>query len=285
MGWKKFREFENNADAELLIRLLDEHQVDYEVEQLPKLRLEEEHQFPVVIKLDEREIRRVNELLLSEKESELRFKAFDFFDDKDQASDLLNLLKKHNIPHIIGDSSSGVDTMYFNVPTPYYVMVQIRHFEKVKDLIAEDAQDLVQNLGPDYPLYQMNNQELLGILEHQDKWHLNDVLMAQRILGERGTQYSQKDVELMKQRRWIDLSQPKSVKPLYIGLAYLTSILGGLVGVIIGLRYFSSEGSDPDRQSFYIYDQMTRSHGKKIFILGIIVFVAVIVKMYFFNQN
>ncbi|MCP4439397.1 MAG: hypothetical protein GY810_10695 [Aureispira sp.] len=285
MAWQKYREFENNADAEVLIRLLDEHQVDYELEELPKLRLEEESQLPVVVKLEEKQIRKVNKLLLAEEERQSAYEAIETFDNIDQARDLLDLLEKHEIPYRTGETGSAIDTTHTNSPTlkRTYVMVQTKYFKKVNALQEEIAQDLIQDLGKDYHLYKMDDQELLDILEHQDEWHINDVLMAQRILGERGIKYSRKDIELMKQRRWIDLRQAKSVEAKKIGFAYLMAVIGGFIGIFYGMHYLSDKGYDPDGRSFYTYDENARKHGRQILILGIVVFIAVILNVYFLN--
>lgn len=283
MAWQKYKAFENNEDAELLIKLLEEHQVDYELEQLPKLRLEDKEELPVVVKLDAKQIRRVNKLLLAEEQRQLTFETIETFDNMAQARDLLDLLEKHNIPYRTGETGSVIDTTHTNSPTLIrtYVMVQTKYFKKINALQAEQARELIQNLDEDYHLYKMNNQELLDILEHQDEWHVNDVLMAQRILRERGVQYTEKDLELMKQRRWIDLRQSKSVEQKTIAFGYFMAILGGFIGIFIGIHFLSDLGYDPDGKSFHTYDQNARKHGKQILILGVTVFLLTMLNIYF----
>lgn len=282
MAWQKYKSFENDDDAAVLVKLLEEHRVKFKLEKLTKNELNDEVRLPITINVNQHQVRKVDKLLLAEDERQSAFETIENFDNIEQARDLLDLLEKNGIPYTTGETGSAIDTTHTNSPTltKTYVMVQIKHFEKVNTLQAAIAKDLIQDLGTDYHLYQFKNQELLDILEHQDEWHINDVLMAQRILAERGMHYSQKDIELMKQRRWIDLRQTKPVDTLRLAIAYILAFLGGFVGLFMGWHYAYDQGYDPDGRTFYTFDTPTREHGIRILKLSVLALIVWVIGIY-----
>lgn len=63
----------------------------------------------------------------------------------------------------------------------------------------------------------------------------------------------------------------KQGSQFWMVVAFIISILGGVVGIIAGYQYYYSKHKSIDGEEYYYYNESTRKYGKWMMIIGCIV--------------
>ncbi len=194
------------------------------------------------------------------------------FSNGEEARALAAALEAHGIPAVVANTSASFDPSFANNPVQQEYRVRIRQvdFGKADAFLLEDAAATLRAIPGDYYLFGFTDAELLDVLAKRDEWGKLDYLLARKLLAERGHPVDDATLETLQQQRLAALRQPDATAQSWIPLAYLSVLLGGVLGVLLGWHLFSYRKTLPDGSQVYGYTPTDRDHGKRIFWLGIV---------------
>jgi hypothetical protein len=113
---------------------------------------------------------------------------------------------------------------------------------------------------------------LFDILSKPDEWNEFDYQLSGLILRERGKEISSDTIDLLRKQRINELSKPDEGHRNWMYAGYIFALLGGLLGVFIGWHLSTFKKTLPNGQRVNGYNAQDRRHGRRIFIIGIIMF-------------
>ena len=200
------------------------------------------------------------------------FLTFRKFNDIELAKEIAGRLEQGNIQFLLEDNSRFFDPSFANSTLDSDIRIKLRPVDFVKgDKILEDfysaSLDKVDN---DYYLLSFTDEELMEIVSKPDEWGAYDYQLAQKLLKERGLEIKPEVAQLLKKQRINDLARPDKPHKYWIYAGYISAILGGLFGIIIGwtLGYFKK--TLPDGQRVHAFGEKDRKHGQNILLIAII---------------
>ncbi|HEY9002529.1 MAG TPA: hypothetical protein VIM89_14325 [Mucilaginibacter sp.] len=211
------------------------------------------------------------------------FITYQKFNDSALANDLAGLLDQHHIPYFIQEETSGFDPslVMSNAPVDYAIKLKSEDFEKVNQLRKEYEEKNLDDVEKDYYLFSFTDDELMEVLTKADEWSTFDVVLARKILTERGKNISDADITSINEKRIEELKVPEPPQTTWIILGYLLAFFGGLLGLFIGWHLKSYKKTLPSGEKVYGYTENDRWHGKLIFYISIIgVIVGIIYKLW-----
>lgn len=200
------------------------------------------------------------------------------FENKDEALRLGKLFKANDIEYIIEDAGIAFEPIFSSnkVNNEYCLKIQKRDFEKTDHLMTEASKAIVPNTNPqenDYYLFNFTDNELMDLVAKRDEWSKHDFNLALSILKDRGKELSAEEIAAMKIQRIEDLSQPEKHNTLWIYIGYLSAILGGFFGILIGWYLMSAKNKLPNGDMVPAFSPSGRKHGMIMLVLGIICFI------------
>ncbi len=155
------------------------------------------------------------------------------------------------------------------------LMIRQSDFEKARTIQDHEAEDVLTGIAEDYYLFEFSDDELFEILAKPDEWNPVDYKLSQRLLKERGHQVNDELLRSLKQDRIADLSKPDESQAGWIVFGYILLIFGGFFGFLIGWYLWTMKKTLPTGEKIYVYTKSDRKHGKRLFILGLIIFPTV----------
>lgn len=210
------------------------------------------------------------------------------FPTEEQADELVELLVDNEITaRVSKDEDNVAIAMQVNIaPNKFQVIIDRHHLENAKSVLKKVALEQLKDIPSDYYLYEFTNDELLQVLIERNEWSETDVLLSQKILDDRGVQFKAKEIEDKYLMRQLELAEPEGGQVGWILIGYISAILGGLLGMIIGSFIWRATNRMPDGTKVPAYTDEVRQHGRVIFIIATIVFSSVILlNVIFFLQN
>jgi hypothetical protein len=210
------------------------------------------------------------------------FITYQKFNDPALANDLAELLGQHHIPYFIQEETSGFDPslVMSNAAVDYALKIKSGDFEKVNQLRKEYEEKNLRDVDKDYYLFGFSDDELMEVLTKADEWSIFDVVLARKLLNERGTRISDADILAIDKKRVEELKTPEPPQTTWIILGYLLAFFGGLLGLFIGWHLKSYKKTLPSGEKIYGYTENDRWHGKLIFYISIVgVIVGIIYKL------
>jgi hypothetical protein len=200
---------------------------------------------------------------------------FKIFNDRETAEDFVEVLGAENISYFIEEDALSFDPSYANNPLnkDYAVKIAAADFENATRAYENYFNALVNKADPDYYLFKFSDEELLDIIAKPDEWGSFDYTLAQNILKQRGIKISQEEKEQFKADRLIELAVPATEKRSMIVGYYVASVLFFPVGIIIGWIWGYSKKQLPNGEKIHAYDANTQMHGRRLFVIGIVLLV------------
>jgi hypothetical protein len=200
---------------------------------------------------------------------------FKIFNDRETAEDFAEVLGAENISYFIEEDALSFDPSYANNPLnkDYAVKIAAGDFENATRAYENYFNALVNKADPDYYLFKFSDEELLDIIAKPDEWGSFDYTLAQNILKQRGIKISQEEKEQFKADRLIELAVPATEKRSMIVGYYVASVLFFPVGIIIGWIWGYSKKQLPNGEKIHAYDANTQMHGRRLFVIGIVLLV------------
>ena len=198
------------------------------------------------------------------------------YNDPALAEPLIELLQKNDIDYEFIESPmvfSASLTFSEELNREYAVKVRPGDFDKAEQLLIDDEAQHIDDVENDYYLFAFSDDELLDVVTNYEEWGTFDVVLARKILNERGIKID--DLKL-KEQKITALKKPEEANGGWIIAGYLMALAGGLLGILIGWFLWTSKKTLPNGERLYAYDEVDRWHGKRIFFIGVIVFAIAI---------
>ena len=204
--------------------------------------------------------------------------------DQLELNSFIELLKSNEIPFEVEDISANFNPTM--VPRDGSIDMRVKilpgYFDEVRRLETEELKPLLEEIDSDYYLFSFTHDELKDILKNRIEWSLFDVLLAEKILLEKGSAASPTEIETLKNDAINELSTEKRLDVFQLIIAYFASILLPFLGLIIGYFYLSHKQTLPNGEQRFVYDKRSRYNGKIIALIGGIQLVITFLTYVFF---
>lgn len=196
---------------------------------------------------------------------------FKSFYNHQDAIDLKEFLHNHGIEAEIVRSKPVADKIIAGdgLEKDIFVKIDPGDFGKANKLLDAHIESNLSQLDPDYYLFSFADEELFEIVQKSDEWNNQDVVLAKKILRDRGYDLSEKQVSDMRWTRIKELSQTESESPKWMYLAYLASIVVPPIGLIFGLSLLQAKKLLPDGTKVLAYNQQTRMRAQRVVIVSL----------------
>jgi hypothetical protein len=206
---------------------------------------------------------------------EPEFITYQKFDDPALADDLAETLNENGIAFNIQEETTGFDPslVMSNAAVYYAVKIKSEDFEKVNALLKEKENIETDQVEKDYYLFGFTDSELRDVIIKADEWSVFDVVLARKILAERGINMSDTEISRIHEKRVEELKRPEKPQTTWIIIGYICAFAGGLLAVFIGWYLVTAKKTLPDGKRVYEYDEHDRQQGKYIFYIGITIAV------------
>ncbi len=203
------------------------------------------------------------------------YAVFKKFSNIEQATELMALLKDHNVDHQLVDNSPAIDITFSGNTLQNEVQILIKQsdFDMANELLEKQAENLIDQVDKNHYLFDFTNEELYEILMKPDEWSAFDYKLTQKILNDKGQPVDQDLIKTLRKQRIEDMAQPEQGQKPWIYLGYFFAIFGGLIGLFIGRYLWTYKKTLPDGRKVNAYSKSDQRHGHTIFIIGIVCFV------------
>jgi len=216
------------------------------------------------------------------------------FDNIELAQQFIDVLKDNDIEYQFSEDAFSFDPGFRisgTIAPKFDVKIHPGDFEKVNAIFGSTVIE-DQEIEPDYYLLSFSNDELKDVLKNQDEWDSYDVLLARKLLAERGIEVTKQQIDSYKVQRLEQLQRPEKSQMIWIIAGYLLIILGGLysifpqvLGMFIGWHLKSHKKTLPNGEQVYGYSETDKKHGQIIFTLSIIgLIIAMLRRLYLTGQ-
>ena len=199
---------------------------------------------------------------------EPEFITYQKFDDPVLANELAEQLGQHDIEYYVEE---GLRSRA--VSTDWAVKINPADFEKANQLLMADESENITEIGKDYYLFSFSDEELMEVVTKADEWSAFDVVLARKLLSERGKSISDEAISILNKKRIEALKEPDPPQTYWIVIGYICAFCGGLLGIFIGWYLTTFKKTLPNGEKVYEYSEGDRKHGRAIFYIGIIVLV------------
>jgi hypothetical protein len=191
----------------------------------------------------------------------------------------VELLQANEIPYELEDDVQVFDVSFANANhnRDYRIKLYPEDFERVNELRNNLAEVELDEVDPDYYLFQFSNEELIDLISKQDEWSPFDFQLAQKILKSRGSEVSSQKINELKEQRIEELSQPEKDSKPWIIIGYICAFLFPFFGIIMGVYMLSSKKTLPNGEKASSFSQSTRNSGMIILLISCIVFALAMV--------
>lgn len=202
------------------------------------------------------------------------------FHDPALGEPLVELLRENNIPFDVEDTSPQLDVTFSGsmVQHVFRILVPSSHFDEANALLDELAQKHIEEtpVDDDHYLYEFSDNELFDVLVKKDEWSKEDILLARKILTDRGKTISDKEIERLWQERLEEFRKPERA---HMGWIVFAIIFSPFLGILIGWYWMTIMKTDPTGYKSYAYDPFTQTLGKALaFVCAL--FYAVLIFLY-----
>ena len=210
---------------------------------------------------------------------EPEFITYQKFNDAGLAAELTEQLDMHDIEYFLEEESFNFDPslVLSNATKQYAVKIKGEDFERVNQLLKTAETGNIADADKDYYLFSFTDGELMDVIVKADEWSAYDVVLARKILADRGKGISDETISKIRQSRIEELKKPEHSQGIWIVIGYGCALLGGILGIFIGWHLSTYKKTLPDGERVYDYNDEDRKHGRRIFYLSIIVFAISII--------
>lgn len=202
---------------------------------------------------------------------EEEYTAFRTFNSIEEASPVLEMLKSKGIDCKAANPAQNLNSSFGGVRNPYEVQVLVKtsDFTNAENALMEIAKQSA-TADNDHYLSAFTDAELVEIIEKPDEWSEEDYMLAQKMLKERGHSISDETLAKLRNARMEELRAPQKADEIWIYIGYVTSLMGGFLGIFIGWLYMTTKKLLPNGERVYAYDNSTRKNGRNMLVIGIL---------------
>lgn len=194
---------------------------------------------------------------------------------QEEAEALSKVLSDNDIISKITKDSGDLDYVFQGeAPTnKFEVHICEDDHQKAEAILTNLAKEDLNSVDKDYYLFTFTDDELKDILIKKNEWNEFDVLLSQKILEDRGVEINSKEIENQRELRDLELQKPEGGQTGWIIFGYITALIGGFIGILLGYSLWLSKKKLPNGTKVPAYNDDIRKHGKIIFYLGVVMFV------------
>ena len=203
------------------------------------------------------------------------FESYRRFADEESASELMELLDKNHIVYETETTETTSKDLIFVAPQTldtFLVKLKPGDFKTVNDLLQQVPEPTINEERFNF-LSEFEDNDLLEIIASPVEWEKGDAQIAEQLLKQRGKELTDDKIIELQKKKFETESKPKKGKPIWLLIGFISALLGGLFGILIGWHYYYSKAIDPNGNKFYEFDKATKKQGLIMFIIGIISFV------------
>jgi len=206
---------------------------------------------------------------------EPEFITYQKFNDPALAKVLSETLEKHRIDCLIEEDSTSFDPFftYNSLAIEFLVKIKPADFERANQLLKEEADDDIGEADKDHYLFAFTNDELMEVITKADEWSAFDVVLARKILAEKGITISDQQISQINWDRVEELKIAESMSTTQLWICYLFAVGLGFIGIIMGVHVLTGKKTLPDGKRVYAYTENDRWHGKQFLYIGIASFI------------
>lgn len=194
------------------------------------------------------------------------------FNDLALARDLVKILDDAGIEYLLEESPVIFNPTFATrteASNEYVIKISNDDFVRADQIIEQHELKFTEEVAPDHYLFGFTDDELTDVVAKADEWSAFDVVLAKKILRDRGKSISQEQEQALKQERLAELKTPERSDSNWVTAGYLFAACGGVLGLFIGWQLWQSKKIMPNGEQVYTYNQRDRSSGQQIFYLSI----------------
>jgi hypothetical protein len=199
------------------------------------------------------------------------FVIYKMFADKTPAQILGRLLEANQIEYIIEDNSSLLDASFAGgaeLAKEFAVCVSEADVSRVNKIIEASAESDMANIDADYYLNEFTDDELREVVLKSDEWNEFDVVLAKKMLKQRGIELSAEDLSAFREQRIEMLARPEKSQIYTVLFGYVFALLSGVIGIAIGWFLYTQKKTLPNGKKVYSFNSTDRKHGGLIMFIG-----------------
>lgn len=205
------------------------------------------------------------------------------FQDRELLGDYVDLFEKAEIPFSVEDSKPRFDASFANDESRRYYRINVAPVDlrSALELCERMDQKILTELPDDYYLFQFSDEELREVLVRSFEWNSLDVMLAKKLLIERGVPFSEGTIAFQREELLDELDAPEKEDTVIVACGYIFCFLGGFFGLLIALSILNSKKTTRDGFRIPRYNDQTRSHAKNM----LLIFVGIIVILMIFSTT
>lgn len=205
------------------------------------------------------------------------------FQDRELLGDYVDLFEKAEIPFSVEDSKPRFDATFANDESRRYYRINVAPVDlgSALELCERMDQKILTELPDDYYLFQFSDEELREVLVRSFEWNSLDVMLAKKLLIERGVPFSEGTITFQREELLDELDAPEKEDTVIVVCGYIFCFLGGFFGLLIALSILNSKKTTRDGFRIPRYNDQTRSHAKNM----LLIFVGIIVILMIFSTT
>ncbi len=197
------------------------------------------------------------------------------FYSQEEANEFINLLQNAKIDFEIEREKNVLDKIYVgeSLDPMFAIKIPENSFAEVNSLLLLNAQLQLNNINPDYYLFNFSNQELIDVVNSKNDWNFFDQALASKIISERKVEIPVEPTQALVNTTYI----PNKIDAVWLFLEYILSVVVPFTGAIIGLATLYAYKTLSDGNKVKMYDEATRTHAKIILSIGIVWILIVLI--------
>ncbi len=115
--------------------------------------------------------------------------------------------------------------------TDWAVKIRAEDFEKANELLKEDEiEEVTEITADDYYLYSFTDNELMEVITKADEWSPFDVVLARKLLAERGKNLTDEAIAGIHEKRIEELKVPDPPQTFWIVAGYVCALARWITG-------------------------------------------------------
>lgn len=205
------------------------------------------------------------------------------YSTRSEADVVLSLLLANGIKSSLADATYELEGTIAgtDVHPKFELRLEEKDFEAADNILEQACEARIEDLDEEYYLLHYSNEELLNVIIHSFEWSEHDVALSKKILQFRNVHIDELYLKEQRELELAELAKPESGQPGWIMVGYVSAILGGFFGLLIGYFLWKPKKNLPNGKQVFVYDEIVRAHGKRIFIFSCITFPVLFIIKFF----
>lgn len=197
---------------------------------------------------------------------------FRSFYSEEEAAEMRDLLLQHYIDTRVEKIRNVIDKVFIGemVEPEFLLKMAPKDFSTADTILNNYISKNIAAIDKDHYLYSFTIAELEQIVRNPLEWSNQDVIIAQKLLNEKGQPITQEQIQHTKEIAIEEMAKPESRGWGLVVLGYLTAATISVVGLLIGLMIFQSSKLLPTGKRVRTFTRLTRDHAVAIIIVAIV---------------